>query len=105
MDWSYTSGVALGRRLNAVDILSVSESWAVGSGTTTIPAATLKWDGTIWTSVPSGTPAGSSLFGVEMLSPTDGWAVGCTDPGAGCQIPVIVRWNGLAWSTVTAPSQ
>ena len=97
------SGVALGRRLNAVDILSMSESWAVGSGSATIPAATLKWDGTIWTSVPSGTPAGSSLFGVEMLSPTDGWAVGCTDPLAGSQTPIIIRWNGLAWSAVTTP--
>jgi len=97
------SGVALGEKLYAVDIVSATESWAVGSGTTG-PATTLKWDGSIWTSVPSGTPAGSSLFGIKMLSSTDGWAVGCTDPLASCQTPIIVRWNGLAWSAVTSPS-
>ena len=104
------SGVALGQTLYAVDIVSAAESWAVGSGRAVpsipmpaIAATMLKWDGTIWTSVPSGTPAGSSLFGIKMFSSIDGWAVGCQDP-ATCQIPIIVRWNGLAWGAVTYPS-
>ena len=98
------SGVALGQKLYAVDIVSATESWAVGNGTITAGAAMLKWDGTLWTSVPSGTPAGTSLYGINMLSSTDGWAVGCTDPTSGCQSSIIVRWNGLAWSAVTPPS-
>ena len=98
------SGVMLGQKLYAVDIVSATESWAVGNGTTAAGAAMLKWDGTLWTSVPSGTPAGTSLYGINMLSSTDGWAVGCTDPTSGCQNPIIVRWNGLAWSAVTPPS-
>ena len=100
------SGVALGENLYAVDIVSATESWAVGSGTAGA-ATMLKWDGTIWASVPSGTPTGTSLYSISMLSSTDGWAVGCTDPGAGCQTAssaIIVRWNGLAWSVVTHPS-
>jgi len=95
------SGVALGMNLYAVDIVSATESWAVGSGTAA--ATMLRWDGTIWASVPSGTPAGTSLYSISMLSSTDGWAVGCTDPGA-CQTAIIVHWNGLAWSVVTSPS-
>jgi hypothetical protein len=105
------SGVAAGQALYAVDTVSATESWAVGSGRAvppapSLPATILKWDGTIWTSVPSGTPAGTSLYSIDMLSSTDGWAVGCTDPTATppCQIPIIVRWNGLAWSAVTPPS-
>jgi hypothetical protein len=107
------SGVAVGQALYAVDTVSATESWAVGSGRAlsspssvpAVPATILKWDGTIWTSVPSGTPPGSSLFGIDMLSSTDGWAVGCTDPSASpaCQSPIIVRWNGLAWSAITTP--
>jgi hypothetical protein len=103
------SGVALGQALYAVDTVSATEAWAVGSGTgtPTIPATMLKWDGSVWASVPSGTPAGSSLYSIDMLNSTDGWAVGCSDPpdiGGSCQAPIIVRWNGLAWGAVTAPS-
>jgi len=101
------SGVALKQTLYDVDMLSSTESWAVGNGTDTASAAMLKWDGSIWVSVPSGTPTSASLFGIDMLSSTDGWAVGCTDatgiPTPPCQLPTIIRWNGLAWSTVTPP--
>jgi len=104
------SGVALGRTLYAVDMLSATESWAVGDGATDTAATMLKWDGTIWTSVPSGTPVNqpdagdySRLYSIDMLSSTDGWAVGCATPPT-CATPVIVRWNGLAWSQVTAPT-
>jgi len=104
------SGVALGRTLYAVDMLSATESWAVGDGTTNTAATMLKWDGALWTSVPSGTPVNqpsagvySRLYSIDMLSSTDGWAVGCATPPT-CATPVIVRWNGIAWSQVTAPS-
>jgi len=96
------SGVALGQTLYAVDMVSATESWAVGDGTTTAAAAMLKWDGTIWTSVPSGTPVSARLYSIDMVSSTDGWAVGCATTPT-CGTPVIARWNGLAWSQVTAP--
>jgi len=97
------SGVALGQTLYAVDMLSATESWAVGSGTGTA-ATMLKWDGSIWTSVPSGTPLNAYLYGIDMLSSTDGWAVGCEGNLPACLTPIIVRWNGLAWSQVTPPA-
>jgi len=97
------SGVALGQTLYAVDMLSATESWAVGNGTGTA-ATMLKWDGSIWTSVPSGTPVNAYLYGIDMLSSTDGWAVGCSGTLPACATPTIVRWNGLAWSQVTPPA-
>jgi hypothetical protein len=93
-------GVALGQNLTDVSMISATEGWAVGTGSASASAATLKWDGTLWTSVPSGTPVNSTLWSVHMLSSTDGWAVGMNQTGTG---PVIVRWSGLAWSIVTAP--
>ncbi len=103
--WSVVSpaGVAIGQVLFDVFMLSATEGWAVGSGVGT-PATILKWDGTLWTSVPSGTPIGTILFGVHMLSSTDGWAVGCTTGGCGPGTTVILRWNGLAWSSFTPPA-
>jgi photosystem II stability/assembly factor-like uncharacterized protein len=99
------SGVAVNQTLYAVDSVSQTESWAVGNNATKGPATMLKWDGSIWTSVPSGTPTNSSLRAIKMLSSTDGWAVGCgPTKQATCQYPIIVRWNGLAWSAVTPPS-
>lgn len=101
------SGVALGQILFDVYMLSATEGWAVGTGIGPAPATILKWDGSIWTSVPSGTSSipGAALFSVFMLSSTDGWAVGCFPSCAGPLAgPVIVRWNGVAWSLVTAPS-
>ena len=96
------SGVALGETLFAVDTVSATESWAVGSGTGT-SATMLKWDGSLWASVPSGTPAGATLYGIDMVDSADGWAVGCANPPT-CTTPTIVRWNGLAWSAVTPPA-
>lgn len=93
-------GVALGQNLTDVFMLSATEGWAVGTGSSIASAATLKWDGTLWTSVPSGTPTNSRLQSVHMLGSADGWAVGINVTGT---TPIIVRWNGLAWSPVTAP--
>ena len=97
------SGVALGQSLYAVDALSATESWAVGTGGAS-PATMLKWDGSIWASVPSGTPNGAVLNSIDMLSSSDGWAVGCLAAACNQINAMIVRWNGLAWSTVTLPA-
>jgi hypothetical protein len=102
--WSVLTppGVALGQNLTDVFMLSATEGWAVGTGSSSASAVTLKWDGTLWASVPSGTPTNSQLQSVHMLSSTDGWAVGY-NATTGIIGPIIVRWNGLAWSPVTAP--
>ncbi len=112
--WTVVSpaGVATGEALLDVFMLSATEGWAVGTGGLVAPAkpaTILKWDGSIWTSVPSGTAsvclgvgiAACALFSVQMLSSTDGWAVGCTT--LLCVAPIILRWNGLAWSIFTSP--
>lgn len=104
--WSVVTptGVALGDTLQDVYMLSSTEGWAVGGGFIGPTAHTtmLKWDGSLWTSVPSGAPTNSSLNAVHMLSPTEGWAVGFGDSNG--TLPLIVRWNGAAWSVVTPPA-
>ncbi len=100
--WAVASpaGVALGETLWDVYMLGPNEGWAVGTGGAAVAATMLKWDGTLWASVPSGTALNDDLFSVHMLSSSDGWAVGSSAAGA----PVIVHWNGLAWAPMTAPA-
>jgi hypothetical protein len=103
--WTVVSppGVALGQILFGVDAVSATEAWAVGTGGSA-PATMLKWDGSIWASVPSGTLVGADLTSIDMLSSSDGWAVGCAAAPCTNTNAIIVRWNGLAWSPVTLPA-
>jgi hypothetical protein len=40
----------------------------------------------------------------HIRTSTDGWAVGCTAAACTNINAIIIRWNGLAWSTVTLPA-
>jgi hypothetical protein len=68
-----------------VDMLSAADGWVVGPDGTTA-----RWDGSVWTVVPS--PTLMSLHSIAMLSPTDGWAVG--------SVGTILHWDGGTWSRV-----
>jgi hypothetical protein len=87
-----------------------NQLWAVGYRFTRIPPYPMqtlieRWNGTTWQIVANPTlPSGSSeiqLTGVTALSTTDAWAVGrvvgATDS------PLIMHWNGTAWSIVSSP--
>ena len=103
--WTVVSpaGVALGQNLLAVDAVSATESWAVGTGGL-LAATMLKWDGSLWASIPSGTLLGAVLNSIDMLSSSDGWAVGCQAAPCTNANGIIVRWNGLAWAPVFLPA-
>jgi hypothetical protein len=61
-----------------------------------------------WTQVtPAGLAAGSQnyLNGSFALSSTDAWAVGESETtSTGAEAPLVVNWNGTAWSTVPTPA-
>jgi photosystem II stability/assembly factor-like uncharacterized protein len=102
--WVNTSpaGVATqAQNLRGVFAISPSLAFAVGDPAAGSPATMLRWDGTLWASIPSGTPNTVSLKSVSMVSSTDGWAVG--DKGAAATA-TIVRWNGAAWAAETSPT-
>src|SRR6202034_1036641 len=68
----------------------------------TVPASAQ----TGWTVVPP--PAGTSgdeLTGSYALSNTDAWAVGYNgNTSTGPENPVVLNWNGTAWSSVSTPT-
>jgi hypothetical protein len=77
-------------RLNAVQMLSLTDGWAVGNAGTI-----LRWDGDEWREVPS--PDNYHYRALYMLDSNNGWAVGYSYGGGN-----IVRWDGESWQTVEA---
>ncbi len=75
--------------LNAVDMVSSTDGWAVGDGGTII-----LWNGSNWSTISS--PTSNKMNSVEMISSNDGWAVG--DGGT------IIHWDGNNWSTTSSPT-
>jgi hypothetical protein len=69
--------------------------WAVGQG-----SLILHWAGTVW-SVARDAVGLAVLVGVWGSGPSDVWAVGADAFGD----PLVLRWDGAAWSTDTAASK
>jgi len=91
--------------LNAVAAVSASDVWAAGSSHDNTPML-LHYDGTSWTRwlAPPLTPApaGAAIYGLAAISADDVWAVGAMDLSSETD-PVVLHWNGTAWSQVHAP--
>ena len=95
--------------LEAVDATGPADAWAVGWGSTspfggTAVGIALRWDGASWRSVPIPQPSPIMLFGVKALAPNDVWAVGHTYLGGPHWVPLVLHWNGTAWSRATIPT-
>jgi hypothetical protein len=99
-------------RLQGVQALSPTDAWAAGfyckSCTqfgVTDRTLILHWNGTSWAKVRSPNPGASNdLSGISADSAADAWAVGsvCT-PGCTSEVPLLLHWNGTAWSKVSGP--
>ncbi len=102
-------------RLNAISGTSSNDVWAVGEGTgifTNQRFATIRhWDGANWTekicrAASSSNPptdyegGGPSAYftGVAAVSSDNAWAIGVRGSG-----PMILHWDGQAWTAVTHP--
>jgi hypothetical protein len=102
-------------KLNAVSGKAANDVWAVGDGkgiftNQTFPTI-MHWDGTRWSektcraasasNPPDGYEGGGPdayFTGVSAAAPDDVWAVGVHGSG-----PMILHWNGAAWTVVTHP--
>ena len=94
-NWSYVDAPTY-QTLYAVDVLSNTSGWAVGTG-----GVILYWNGSTWDEVSS--PTTCSLRSVSMISASDGWAVGGGGYGCSTRPSIILHWNGSSWSEVPSP--
>ncbi|MFM8237650.1 MAG: hypothetical protein ACKOBG_07840 [Actinomycetota bacterium] len=84
--------------------------WTVGRATASgvTRRMVLRWNGTVWSAVltpalPTGTTS-SELYGVACASTASCWAVGKRLVNANLtELPLVLRWNGSAWSNATTP--
>jgi PASTA domain len=97
--------------LNSVAAVSASDLWAAGADTGGGDPVLLHYDGTRWSRVPAPgiTPAPgpgqtrrSTISGLAFASASDGWAVGdvniSSQPSQERLFPLILHWDGTAWS-------
>lgn len=83
--------------VNWVHGFGEDDVWAVGDA-----GAALHFDGAQWRTV--ATPTDQNLWGVWGAAPDDVWAVGGgTTPPSANTSPVVLRWDGSAWSSVDVP--
>lgn len=88
--------------LEDVSAVSPKDVWAVGARVIQFfeypefQSFAEHWDGTEWTRVVN--MPGTHLYGVEAVSAHDVWAVGTDSYG-----PLIVHFDGSAWSEVPTP--
>ena len=85
--------------LYGVSVLSSSNAWAVGQGTTV-----LHWNGKRWARATIPDLAGDVfLYAVDAISRSDVWAAGESTPPGSPEKTLIVHWNGTAWKQVPSP--
>ena len=92
--------------LNAVAVAGANDAWAVGwSQGAMMETLIERWNGTAWTVVPSPSVAGADteLTGVTVIGPNEAWAVGSITYPQTPPVPLILHWDGAAWSMVAQP--
>jgi hypothetical protein len=96
--------------LNGLSAHSATDAWAAGSYQNSSGAPvplTERWNGTAWKTVTSPAPSGATsidVSAVSAVSAADAWVAGYYQNSSGTQVPLIMRWNGTAWKTVTSPA-
>jgi hypothetical protein len=93
--------------LFAVDAVSVSDIWAVGTYGNR-RTLTLHWNGQAWSIVSSPNPGieDNALQGVFALSSNNVWAVGFVDDTISViqYDTLLEHWDGTGWSVVASPN-
>ena len=97
---------ASGNYLYGLSATASNDVWAVGAtyqpSWGNLQTLVLHYDGLAWTTVSSpnlGQNTANLLMDVEATSASRGWAVGFSNGTEGFD-PVILKWDGVTWSTV-----
>jgi hypothetical protein len=99
-----------GAALFAVSAVSASDAWAVGIGGQPefgSHTVAMHWDGADWTRVSSPSPGRfAGLNAVSAVTASDVWAAGWVErfpEGATVIRPMVLHWDGRAWSRIDLP--
>ena len=110
-NWQQISSPTVGPNINWLASGAASgpdDVWAVGQ--TGVPGptrtVTMHYDGTTWSVVPSPSPGNQEnyLSDVASLGPGNAWATGWWYDAGGDYNPLLMHWDGTAWTSVASPS-
>ena len=107
-----------GNTLVAGAAVSPNDAWAVGyqndNNLNESRALTEHWDGRSWRVIPSPNPGsipscrnsntGNVLTSIATVATNDIWAVGFSFTCSTDLIPMVLHWDGIAWSAVDTPA-
>jgi hypothetical protein len=104
-----------GNTLNAVAALSATDAWAVGyqndNNLNDSRTLTMHFDGSQWKLVRTPNPgshcqgsSGNFLNAVAAVAPDDVWAVGFFFTCSSLLKPMVLHWDGAAWTPVRTPA-
>src|SRR5262249_51384950 len=76
-----------------IDVAAIGpeDAWTVGRNLGATAAFAYRWDGAVWSEIPSGDH--QAFWAVAGGSLVDVWIVGQTNAGPGLN-PAVVHWNG-----------
>ena len=97
----------IGTALYGVSAVSPTDVWVAGAANGGNARLMLHWNGQAWMRVATPAPSGAqdtALFGVSADSPTDAWAAGSYLLPGGTGGPMMLHWNGNAWTLAKAPA-
>lgn len=91
--------------LNSIVAISANNIYAVGSAGVNSAPFIIHWDGSQWTQVTdTGTTNVGILYGITATGPNDIWAVGLDDFYPNPIHPLILHYDGAAWSRIPMES-
>ncbi len=105
-------GTSTETAFTAVKAFSANDAWAVGGTTASANSSrttvAMHFNGTAWTPTPIQSPGtrDNILTSVDGSAANDVWAVGYLHNlpyGNRVRLPMIMHWNGSAWSRVPSP--
>ena len=91
------------RPLSSIVTRPRGAGFMVGTNNNSTPVGvSARWNGTAWRQVPVHAPTFSELNGVTFAPGGAAWAAGNYFSG-GSEHPLVMRWNGSAWTRIAAP--
>jgi len=75
---------------------SATDGWIVGNG-----GCIIRFNGVYW-NLYQTLPTGADLYGVHGFDASNVWAVGKDPDGGGAMPGTVEKWNGAAWTAITA---
>ena len=82
-------------RLQDIDARTYGDSWAITN------TGILRWNGTLWTSMPYPAPEDAdshTLYTISAWSAHEAWVGGVYEDAIGLNHPLVMRWDGSTWS-------